>query len=98
MVVGVRRRRRHAAVLDVPMFHTERCVFAAFLGTGKDHRDCGRPCEAHKVELQNRVPQSAAESVGRMRELGLRMFRVDRLRETRAEVAPLSARRTRRSR
>ena len=37
------------------MFHMEHCVFAAFLSTGKDHRDCGRPCEIHKVELRDRV-------------------------------------------
>ncbi|OWK41839.1 peptidase U32 [Fimbriiglobus ruber] len=37
------------------MFHMEHCVFAAFLSTGKDFRDCGRPCEAHKVELRDRV-------------------------------------------
>lgn len=37
------------------MFHMEHCVFAAFLSTGKDHRDCGRPCEVHKVELRDRV-------------------------------------------
>jgi putative protease len=39
----------------MPMFHMEHCVFAAFLSTGKDHRDCGRPCEAHTVELRDRV-------------------------------------------
>jgi len=39
----------------MPMFHMEHCVFAAFLSTGKDHRDCGRPCEAHAVELRDRV-------------------------------------------
>jgi putative protease len=37
------------------MFHMEHCVFAAFLSTGKDHRDCGRPCETRKVELRDRV-------------------------------------------
>src|SRR3978361_565910 len=37
------------------MFHMEHCVFAAFLSTGKDRRDCGRPCEVHKVELRDRV-------------------------------------------
>ena len=37
------------------MFHMERCVFATFLSTGKDHRDCGRPCEVHEVELRDRV-------------------------------------------
>jgi putative protease len=37
------------------MFHMEHCVFAAFLSTGKDHRDCGRPCDTHRVELRDRV-------------------------------------------
>jgi U32 family peptidase len=93
----------------MPMFHMEHCVFTAFLSTGKDHRDCGRPCEVHKVELRDRVgahfpvlpdtgcrntvfnsvPQSAAEYVGRMRQLGLTRFRVDLLRETSAEVTVL---------
>jgi putative protease len=79
----------------------EHCVFAATLSKGKDHRDCGRPCERHRVELRDRVDQehplvadvgcrntvynaqaqSAAEYVPRMRELGLRHFRVELLRE-----------------
>ncbi|MFZ0434654.1 MAG: U32 family peptidase [Chthoniobacterales bacterium] len=39
----------------MPMFHMEHCVFAAFLSEGKDHTDCGRPCEAHRVYLRDRV-------------------------------------------
>jgi U32 family peptidase len=39
----------------MPMFHMEHCVFAAFLSEGKDHNDCGRPCEAHQVHLRDRV-------------------------------------------
>ena len=39
------------------MFHMEHCVFAAFLSNGKDYTDCGRPCEAHRVELRDRVGQ-----------------------------------------
>jgi len=39
----------------MPMFHMEHCVFAAFLSEGKDHTDCGRPCEAHRVHLKDRV-------------------------------------------
>jgi putative protease len=35
----------------MPMFHMEHCVFCAFLSTGKDFRDCGRPCEKHEVRL-----------------------------------------------
>lgn len=91
------------------MFHMEHCVFAAFLSSGKDHRDCGRPCDRHRVGLRDRVgaafpvvpdagcrntvfngvAQSAAEYVGRMRQLGVRHFRVDLLRETPDQVGPL---------
>jgi len=39
----------------MPMFHMEHCVFAAFLSTGKDYTDCGRPCEKHRVHLRDRV-------------------------------------------
>ena len=93
----------------MPMFHMEHCVFAAFLSKGKDHRDCGRPCDRHKVDLKDRVgahfpvtpdtgcrntvfnsvPQSAAEYVGRMRDLGVRTFRIDLLRETAEQVGLL---------
>jgi putative protease len=40
---------------QMPMFHMEHCVFAATLSNGKDHRDCGRPCDRHRVELRDRV-------------------------------------------
>jgi putative protease len=39
----------------IPMFHMEHCVFAATLSDGKDWRDCGRPCDRHRVELRDRV-------------------------------------------
>ncbi|MCC6415317.1 MAG: U32 family peptidase [Opitutaceae bacterium] len=39
----------------MPLFHMEHCVFCAFLSTGKDYRDCGRPCEKHCVALRDRV-------------------------------------------
>jgi U32 family peptidase len=39
----------------MPMFHMEHCVFCAFLSTGKDYRDCGRPCDTQQVELVDRV-------------------------------------------
>jgi U32 family peptidase len=37
----------------------------------------------------NAVPQSAAEYIGRMRDLGIRRFRVDLLRETPEQVGRL---------
>ncbi len=39
----------------MPMFHMEHCVFCAFLSSGKDYRDCGRPCDTHDVRLRDRV-------------------------------------------
>jgi putative protease len=36
----------------MPMFHMEHCVFCHTLSTGKDYRDCGRPCDTHKVDLK----------------------------------------------
>jgi putative protease len=93
----------------MPMFHMEHCVFCHTLSTGKDYRDCGRPCDRHRVELKDRAgaahplvadvgcrntvynaaAQSAAEYVPRMLQAGVRDFRVELLRETGNEVAPL---------
>jgi len=39
----------------MPMFHMEHCVFCAFLSSGKDYRDCGRPCDVRDVKLRDRV-------------------------------------------
>lgn len=37
----------------MPEFHMEHCVFAAFLSDGSSFKDCGKPCEEHKVELKD---------------------------------------------
>lgn len=37
----------------MPSFHMEHCVFAAFLSSGSSFRDCGKPCERHRVELKD---------------------------------------------
>ena len=39
----------------IPTFHTEHCVYAHLLSTGRDFRTCGRPCEHHEVALRDRV-------------------------------------------
>jgi len=41
----------------MPMFHMEHCVFCTFLSEGTTYKDCGRPCEKHKVQLRDRVGQ-----------------------------------------
>ncbi|HEY8747895.1 MAG TPA: DUF3656 domain-containing protein [Tepidisphaeraceae bacterium] len=93
----------------MPMFHMEHCVFCHTLSTGTSYRDCGRPCDTHKVELKDRAgaahplvadvgcrntvynaaAQSAAEYIPKMKELGLRHFRVELLRQQPDQVAPL---------
>ena len=37
----------------LPVFHTEHCVFCRFLSQGTSYRDCGRPCEKHRVALRD---------------------------------------------
>jgi len=39
----------------VAMFHMEHCVFCMTLSPGTDKTNCGRPCDTHKVELEDRV-------------------------------------------
>ena len=39
----------------IPTFHTEHCVYAHLLSTGRDFKTCGRPCEQHQVALRDRV-------------------------------------------
>ncbi|MBC8095583.1 MAG: U32 family peptidase [Akkermansiaceae bacterium] len=39
----------------MPMFHMEHCVFCAFLSSGTDFTNCGRPCDKHDLKLRDRV-------------------------------------------
>jgi len=39
----------------IPMFHMEHCVLCAFLTTGTDYTNCGRPCDQHAAQLRDRV-------------------------------------------
>jgi putative protease len=86
----------------MPMFHMEHCVFCAFLSKGTDYTNCGRPCDRHQVELEDRVgarhpvkadagcrntvfnalAQTGAEHLSRMRQLGVRHFRIEFLNES----------------
>ena len=90
----------------MPMFHMEHCVFCAFLSSGTDYTNCGRPCDRHEVKLRDRVgaehglkadagcrntvfnalPQTGAEYVAKLMELGVRHFRLEFLDEPVATV------------
>ncbi len=37
----------------LPLFHNEHCVYSHLLSNGRDHRDCGRPCETHLIQLRD---------------------------------------------
>lgn len=96
----------------MPMFHMEHCVFCAFLSSGTDFTNCGRPCDRHEVRLRDRVglehplkadagcrntvfnarAQTGAESVERLRALGVRTFRVEFVNESADEVMSTLAR------
>lgn len=39
----------------MPMFHMEHCVFCAVLSPGTNKHNCGRPCDEHGVQLQDRA-------------------------------------------
>jgi putative protease len=90
----------------MPMFHMEHCVFCAFLSSGTDYTNCGRPCDKHEIKLRDRVgaehpvkadagcrntvfnalAQTGAEGVSRLRQRGLRNFRIEFLNETADQV------------
>lgn len=46
------------AYQHLPVFHTEHCVFCRFLSSGTSYKDCGRPCEKHRVELRDLAGRS----------------------------------------
>ena len=41
------------AYQHLPVFHTEHCVFCRFLSSGTSYKDCGHPCEQHKLALRD---------------------------------------------
>ncbi len=50
----------------LPVFHTEHCVFCRFLSSGTSYKDCGQPCERHRVALRdvNGRPHPVMADVG----------------------------------
>jgi putative protease len=37
----------------LPLYHTEYCLYAHHLSEGRSYRDCGRPCEQHRLALRH---------------------------------------------
>ena len=37
----------------VPLMHTEYCLFASHLSSGRDHRECGKPCMSHRLKMRD---------------------------------------------
>lgn len=38
---------------QLPVFHTEHCVFCKFLSDGTDNTNCGHPCEKHQLSVRD---------------------------------------------
>jgi len=55
LAAGTRGRVSVTIHHHIPTFHTEHCVYAHLLSTGRDFKTCGRPCERHEVALRDRV-------------------------------------------
>ncbi len=54
LAVGLPKGRLEVTVHQhLPLYHTEYCLYAHHLSEGKNYRDCGRPCEAHRVALRD---------------------------------------------
>ncbi len=68
----------------MPMFHMEHCVFAHVLSEGKDFRDCGRPCDHHRVELRDR----SGHAFPLMADTGCRNTLYNALPQSAAEYIP----------
>ncbi len=60
------------AYQHLPVFHTEHCVFCRFLSTGTSYKDCGRPCERHRVALIDSRQDSDSRAHPVMADVGCR--------------------------
>ena len=52
-----RRRLEVVVHTNVPIFHTEHCVFAQSLSNGNSYKDCGHPCKKHSLHLVDEQQQ-----------------------------------------
>lgn len=68
----------------LPMFHTEHCVYCTFLSEGTDYTNCGRPCESHRVSLQDRIGMSHPVRV----DIGCRNTVYNAIEQSGAEYIP----------
>ena len=48
---ALRRKLEVVMHANVPIFHTEHCVFAQSLSNGNSYKDCGHPCTRHSLHL-----------------------------------------------
>jgi len=53
-------RMETVAFHHLPVFHTEHCVFCRFLSAGSSYRDCGRPCDEHRLALRDSAGRAHA--------------------------------------
>lgn len=53
--LGAQSRSKVEVIIhsNLPIFHTEHCLFARFLSDGDDYRTCGRPCETTTLHIRD---------------------------------------------
>ena len=54
---ALRRKLEVVVHANVPIFHTEHCVFAQSLSDGNSYKDCGHPCKRHALHLVDEQQQ-----------------------------------------
>ncbi|KAI8103042.1 hypothetical protein M9434_005830 [Picochlorum sp. BPE23] len=53
---GLQNRSQQMEIIihsNLPIFHTEHCIFARYLSDGNSYKDCGRPCEHHTIHIRD---------------------------------------------
>lgn len=53
---GLQKRSQQIEIIlhsNLPIFHTEHCIFARYLSDGNSYKDCGRPCEHHTIHIRD---------------------------------------------
>ena len=56
ILAGLGERSQQIEIIchtNIPIFHTEHCIFARFLSEGNSYIDCGRPCESHTIHVRD---------------------------------------------
>jgi putative protease len=69
----------------MPMFHMEHCVFCSVLSPGTNKHNCGRPCDDHVVQLEDRAGMKHTLTA----DVGCRNTLYNATAQSAAEIVPI---------